>query len=154
MKNTLECAKAEDISKWWVLLLQLVLIMLHSYILQHEMFCPAFTELYKPNLFTCHSWAVSYLALIYSGTTWLEQDFNLQVPFLETPTEFSIIINEATSFLPGPVSSPSHQGIMWQLPFPIVWCMLGSCFTLWTISFWASEDKDGGTFGRFHFYFQ
>lgn len=57
---------------------------------------------------------------MHSGTTRLEQDFNLQVPFLETPTEFSIIINEATSFLPGPVSSPSRQGIMWQLPFPIV----------------------------------
>lgn len=55
-----------------------------------------------------------------SVTTWLEQGFSLQVPFLETPTEFSTIINEATSFLPGPVSSPACQGIMWQLPFPIV----------------------------------
>lgn len=54
MKNTLECAKAEDTMQM-MFLLQLVLIMLHSYVPQHEMFCPAFTELYKPNLFTCHN---------------------------------------------------------------------------------------------------
>lgn len=30
-------------------------IMLHNYIPQHEISGPAFTELYKPNLFGCHS---------------------------------------------------------------------------------------------------
>lgn len=61
-----------------------------------------------------------FKAIRHSVTGWLEQDFNLQVPFLETPMEFSIIIYGATSFLPGPVFSPSLQEIMWQLPFPTV----------------------------------
>ena len=61
-----------------------------------------------------------FTILMHSVTTWLKQDFSTQAPFLETPAEFSIIIYEATSFLLGPVFSPSLQGIVWQLPFPIV----------------------------------
>lgn len=57
---------------------------------------------------------------MYSVTAWFEQDFKIQILFLETSTEFSIIISEAASFLPGPVFPPSLLGIMWQLPFPIV----------------------------------
>lgn len=45
-----------------------------------------------------------------SVTTWFEQDFNLQVPFLETPIEFPIIINEATSFLPALYPLPLVKG--------------------------------------------
>lgn len=60
-----------------------------------------------------------FKALVYLVTTWLEQDFHAEILFLANP-QFSVIIYEATSFLPGPVFPLSLLGIIWWLPFPIV----------------------------------